>query len=217
MSLTEKLTQVTEQIEKPDKSGYLSYADHKYSTKDDLFDVMRVILADHGIDFAPSAELTHYSHEGETHAVVTVEVTLTDAETGEVQTSNWVGAAEGDDKTVAAASTQAIRFWIVNKFQLSDGMVEGVYGNETRESDQSVHRDQPQTEDDDAIDDIRDRLTNDLEFSADQIDAYEDYIARVEGVDSIAGVAPNRLSAWADKMYEVPDGNLRESILERID
>jgi len=216
MSLAKKLTEVTQKIEKPEKSGYLSYANHEYSTKDDLFDVMRTILADHGVDFSPSAELTHISFEGDTKAVVTVEVTLTDAETGEVQTSSWVGAAEGDDKTVAAASTQALRFWIVNKFQLSDGMVEGVYDDQTKQADQNVHREPAPPDEGDDIDDIRARLVEDLGLNPDQAAAYEEYIAQVEGCDSIAGVAPGRLSVWADKMYDKPDGELRQNVLDRI-
>lgn len=222
MSIHEKLAAITRDIDKPEESGYLSYQDHHYSTRDDLLDVLRKETIDKGVTMIPNSELVAHRedvNDGETRAVVRVELTFVDTETGDEYTASWLGeSSSSDDKSTASAETQALRLLITNLFQLSDGMVEAVHGGNPasdtnqQESGGQVHRDESPEH---PVKRMTKRL-RELGFSDDQIAGWADYVAAVEGADELRDVDDAKVAKWAAQLEESTDEKVRAKVMKEI-
>lgn len=219
MGIAEKMADIATNMNKPQKSGYLSYADHNYSTRDDLVDVLREELSDRGIAVFPKAKVkNHAVGSKKSRAIVEVTLEFVDSESGETHTASWVGESEmSGDKATASAATQAMRFVLINTFLVSDGMVEAVAGNTSggggTSQNKNVHRDKPAGDPKKAL---ANRLGG-LGFSRDQIQQFGDYIARTVGVDSFDDVPAGKVQMWASRMNEAADEKARQKVMKSID
>lgn len=219
-TIAEKLADIIAEMDRPEKSGYLEYQDHRYHTRDDLVDVLRGELAERGIAPLPDASLVEHrpTGDGGVCVVVEVEFTFVDGETGESLSVSSLGeSTTGDDKGTASAMTQAVRFALLNMFLVSDGMVEAVHGESPaggRSQDHNVTRERA-SNDTAPRDALRNRL-EELGFADEQIASFGAYIARVEGAASFQALPPDRVADWGSTFNQVDDETARDKVLGAI-
>lgn len=224
MKIAQKLAQIISNIRQPERSGYHSYQDYEYSTRDDLFRVIRCELANHGIAIIPSVECTSLEPAGETskgkpqvRAQVRLTVRLIDGESGEEMESTWDGeAVTTEDKGIQQAATQAVRFWCVNTFLLMDGSDEQMYGKSGASGGQTTNVHRQQSSYTDPLDAMYQKLRS-AGFSDDQISTWLDgYVADIEGAEMIGEVLESRLHAWADKVCSATDEQVRAKVMDAL-
>lgn len=223
MELAQKLADIIQKIRQPAKSGTSNFPTFEYSTRDDIFAVIRDELAKRGIAICPSTTIHSVDPTGETTSSgkkemrvrVELRVLLIDGESGETLESTWVGESKtADDRGLQQAATQAIRFWATNTFLLMDGSGEQSYANKTSGSSQNVHRQEASTQNPQKA--ISDRLEG-LGFSKKQINTYlNGYIADIYGVESVEQVPPHKLHKWADGMARTDDDEARDKAMKHI-
>lgn len=134
--LTKKLAKMIGMVKQPVQSKKHSHKNFSYSTRDDLFAVVRGLCAEVGVVFVPVLDLLDYSEfassqKGNTRfrAVVKLHMSIMDTETNEELPSVWVGEGIASDETaIQSAATQAMRFFLINTFMLFDGEGEAQYG-----------------------------------------------------------------------------------------
>lgn len=228
-TLGKKIAEVIANVSHPPQSGTHDYMGYDYSTRDDIFGVIREELASRGVVALPSVELLNLDECGKTskgrvqyRALVNVTVQLVCGETGESTTQKWCGEAiTTEDKGIPAAATQAIRFWAVNTFMLLDGSDEQIYGNpgtqkgRSQTSNHNINRRQsPPSEEDDRAR-IANRLRQ-LDFNDKQIASFGNYIASVEEVGNFDDVPATRVRVWADQVCSTGDDEVRNRILNAL-
>jgi hypothetical protein len=215
-SLARKISEVTAAVKHPPQSGFHKFNKFHYSTRDDIFGVIRGELAQRKVAVLPSILSVRHEDTGRTtksgnpisRIVVRVSVALVDSESGEEFEQTWEGESHtDDDKGVQQAVTQALRFWATNTFMLLDGSDEQLHGNAGTQNE-TVHRQSA----DSPADTIKARLKR-LGFSDQQQNGFLQFIATTENVGSIADVHPGRLQMWASRMNASPDNEARDKVL----
>lgn len=216
--LAAKLADVKTSIREPEKSGTLNFADHDYWTRSDLFGAIRAELANRDIDWSPDSELVDLRPvDGGIMAVVKVTITFTDGETGEESTCSGIGQSiSNDDKSVASATTQAIRFAITNKFQICDDMYEAM-DTTVRQQNEGVHRESSDPNGfDQPLQALKGRLKG-LDFSKSQTKEFLNYLARREESNTPPEMPEAALQKWADRLVNGPDEKVREKVMDKLD
>ena len=223
-SLAKKLVQVRKNIKDPVKSGYLKIHKHHYSTKDDVFEVVRVTLPQFGLAVLPSQKSVEFLDTGKTtkggdiirKAIVEMEMTILDEETGESFTQTIYGESNtNDDKGIPQATTQALRFWAINTFQLLDGEVE--YMTSTHEagqtSQENIHREEATIPAATCRRDIRDRI-KEVGFSKPQWECFKIGLAIQEEADSFDDIPHARILLWRNRLLESEDDTVGKRCLK---
>jgi hypothetical protein len=210
MTIAQKLADVTASVRQPPQSGRNTYHNYDYSTRDDIFGVIRGELSSRGVAVLPSIEDVQRTNTGKTtksglpivNTLVTVKILLVDAESGESLQQTWQGEAEGeDDKNVPKAVTQALRFWATNTFMLLDGSDEQMYGQPGTQSapQRNVRRQEssePVTVENQTARIVK--VLNGAGFNDQQAEMYLDHIAKKEGAQDVSALPAARLKSWAD-------------------
>lgn len=210
-NLAKKISEVIAAVKHPPQSGHNKFHGYSYSTRDDIFGVIRHELAARGVAVLP--EVVEVIREGGdkvggmTRIIVKLRVTLADGESGETATQAWEGESHTkDEKGVQQAVTQALRFWAVNTFMLLDGSDEQMYGQPGTQTSQThaqpVHRQSAPPAD--PREGLRKRLAA-LNFNSEAFARFGAYIARVERVAAFEDVPRSRLNVWLNRMSLTDD------------
>ncbi|MFU8807231.1 MAG: ERF family protein, partial [Bradymonadaceae bacterium] len=213
MSLAKKIAEVMLAVKSPPQTGRNKFLGYQYSTRDDIFGVIRGELGKRGVAVLPEVLSVVREPTGRTtksgaetmRVNVEMAVTLIDGESGEERRQLWAAEAQTEDeKGVPQAITQGLRFWAVNTFLLCDGSDEQMYGEPGTQvgAGQPVHRKEaPPTNPRQAIiDRLRGLLYND-----ESIAAFGGYVARFEKAAHFNDVEPGRLMVWAGKLKAMSD------------
>lgn len=211
--IAKKMALITKEIQQPNKTGaHPSIRDHRYSTKDDVFMVVREVMSAHGMAILPSSEVMETTADGTTRVRLTI--VIMDGDSGEMLTSTW----DGEWKTsklgafgAVGASTQALRAWAANTFLLLDGDYHDEYTGTAKKEVTTVHSAPPE----DALKAIETRVRR-LKFSEEQLDQYLDFIAEKEGADVITDVPEGRLLYWHNRMEGNDDRAMTDGINKLI-
>lgn len=134
MSIAKKIQLVTRDIKQPAKTQKHPTKRFDYSSRDDLFAVVRQLLVQQELAFVHKLDLIAHERIHDTargfaqyRAVVRLTVTIFD-DTDSI-TSEWIGEGISSDETsIQSAATQAMRFFLINTFMLFDGEGEAQYG-----------------------------------------------------------------------------------------
>lgn len=226
MSIAAKKAAIMATIAQPLQSGYNKFGGYKYSTRDDIYSVVRRALSEHNIGLSTSLRLHDLQDAGssgrgnaQTRAIVEVTVTLTDADTGEQDVSTWYGESVAtDDKGIQQAGTQAIRFWCVSNFMLMDGSDEQMYdkpGTQHSASKPRVQRSSATPSNQDSITKLGKMIVA-LGFSREQAKAYLAYVAQVGGAKKIDATPKDVIDKFIQKFDNADDEQVRQGITKRI-
>lgn len=203
MSLPVKIAEMIQQVQQPHQSGQHPHKRFKYSTRDDLFAVLRGLCASRGIVIVPSVELVslervHDTNKGaaQYRAVVKLHVTVTDGK--DELRSQWVGESYSTDETaIQSAATQAMRFFLINTFMLFDGEGEVDYSAATP-GEQTKQVPAP-PKPNEAVAELE-QLLQRAGLEAQEVVAFLAWIAEQESKRAIGQVAPERLKLWVSKL-----------------
>lgn len=228
-TLAQKIAAVTAAVKHPPQSGHNKFHNYKYSTRDDIFGVIRGELAERGVAVLPSVMSVERDSTGRTSKsgavtmrfAVRVSIVMVDSETGEEAEQIWEGESHTeDDKGVPQAVTQALRFWATNTFMLLDGSDEQMYGKPGTQAPtssssgpppQKVNRQQASAGATDAKSHMAARLKG-LGFELDDVKAFFAYIADSDDAADIDAVHPGKLKMWADRMNNASDEQVNEKV-----
>lgn len=221
-SLAKKLVLIRRHIKDPIKSGRNKFHNYDYSTKDDVFEVLRPALAEFGVAALPSQTAVRFIDTNTKtksgvpirKVVVEMTVTLIDEDSGETFVQHLVGESDTeDDKGIPQATTQALRFWAINTFQLLDGEVE--YMDEVHTSPPKttkIHREEATPTRDESIKTIESRF-RELEFSKAQYELFRGWVAKKEEVERFEDLSDARLLVWANNLQKA-DEPVRKRLLQ---
>ena len=213
-TLAAKLVRVMREVRQPRQSARHDYQKFDYSTRDDIFEVVRAALVEAGVAICTSLHLISQTEAGktsrgiaQTRCVVRLDVQLIDSDSGEELPCSWFGeAVTTEDKGIQGAATQAARFWAINQFMLMDG----------RESDLHSQSGPPAAEPArESAKDATAELVALLEskgLTADELERFQAYVAGVEKKGSINQVSPQRLGAWVKKLAAADASVMRQRI-----
>jgi len=212
--LAAKLVRVMREVRQPRQSARHDYQKFDYSTRDDIFEVVRVALVEAGVAICTSLHLISQSEAGktsrgiaQTRCVVRLDVQLIDSESGEELPCSWLGeAVTTEDKGIQGAATQAARFWAINQFMLMDG----------RESELHSQSGPPAAEPArESAKDAAAELVALLEskgLNAAELKLFQAYIADHEKKGSVNQISPQRLGVWVKQLAEVDASAMRQRI-----
>lgn len=215
--IAKKISEVIATVKQPMKSARNQHLKYDYSTKDDIFEVVREAMAKKNLAIAPSMELVERIEGAKTKSGaiqfmsrIRLTVIIIDGDSGESLTTTWEGESiTSDDKGLPQAATQAMRFWAINTFMLMDGANEELSQGDTVARKESVIvQEAPPA---DVLAAIETRVRR-LRFTDDQLEEYLSYIARKEKADSIDDVPEHKLLAWHNRMEKRDDRDMTELI-----
>lgn len=227
MSIAKKIAEVTENVRMPAKTGSNKHLGYDYSTRDDIFAVIRKELSARGVSVLPSVVRVERTETGAKtrsgsptqRVAVEVEITMVSEEGSHTQT--WHGEAHThDDKGVQQAVTQALRFWAVNTFMLLDGSDEQIAGSYpapagSPASASNVHSARPAPQGaGDLIQKVISRL-KELQFSEQQVTAFGRFCAQKEQVSALKEVPVARLAKYMATLQGADD-QVRKRVLKAI-
>lgn len=217
VSLAKKLAEVVSAVKHPPQSGHNKFHRYDYSTRDDIFGVIRGELSKRGVVIVPSVEeVVHHDtgrvSKGGAATVrfnVRVRIIITDGE--EEYVSAWWGESHTeDDKGIQQAVTQALRFWATNTFMLLDGSDEQMYGQAGTQTD-NVRREESGPTLKGAKVALANRLAG-LGYDADQQRAFAAYVASSQSVSNIDEVPADKLQRLVDSMVALDDAAARAKV-----
>lgn len=219
--IAKKISEVIATVKQPMKSARNQHLKYDYSTKDDIFEVVREAMAKKNLAIAPSMELVERIEGAKTKSGaiqfmsrIRLTVIIIDGDSGESLTTTWEGESiTSDDKGLPQAATQAMRFWAINTFMLMDGANEELSQGDTVARKESVIvQEAPPA---DVLAAIETRVRR-LRFTDDQLEDFLGYIARIEKVEDVEDVPPHRLLAWHNRMEKQDDKACTETINKLI-
>lgn len=218
-SLAQKLVEIRRTIQDPVKHGYNDYYKYDYATKDDIFAVLRTALGEVGVAAIPSQDsvrFTDVGSKGERSVVVEMTITLVDEKSGETFTQHAIGESHTkDEKGIPQATTQALRFWAINTFQLLDGEIEYMEDGGGSPVKDNVHRQPAPPNREECIEEIRFRF-DELGFSEKQEFAVIDGICEHEGVDGLRDLTEARIRVYWDVIVGNDPDEARERIMKML-
>lgn len=230
-SLAQKIAAVTAAVKHPPQSGHNKFHNYRYSTRDDIFGVIRGELAARGVAVMPSVmsvERLPTGRKSKSGAetirfVVRVSIVLVDSESGEDSEQVWEGESHTeDDKGVPQAVTQALRFWATNTFLLLDGSDEQMYGQAGTQTPSgppppNVHREPapPSDAGTEAKGQMAARMKA-LGYELDDVKAFFAFIAMRDGSPWIDAVHPGKLALWAERMAGGTDAAIKTKVDEAL-
>lgn len=213
-TLAAKLVRVMADIKQPAQSKRHEYQKFDYSTRDDIFQVVRVALVHAGI--AVTTSLTLVSQEAasptsrgvaQTRSLVRLDVLLIDSETGEELPTTWVGeAVTTEDKGIQGAATQAARFWAIQQFMLMDGRESELHSDEGPAAPEPA-RQRVQTSS--VVGEIKGSLSA-KGLSDVEVGQMLAYIVAQEKVGKLEQV--KKLNVWAKRLAEASVEDIRKRI-----
>lgn len=204
--LATKLVQIRKVIKDPIKRGHNKFHGYDYATKDDVFEVVRPVIAAHGVAVLPSQTGARFIDTGSTtksgavirKVVVELDLLIIDEETGDSYVQHLVGESHtDDDKGIPQATTQALRFWAINTFQLLDGEVEYMDATHTTggASQENVQRQEATPTPDECRSDIKGRI-REIGFKRAQWEAFKVGLALQEEVGAFGEINHARILEW---------------------
>jgi len=211
--LAAKLVAVMRDIKQPSQSARHTYQKFDYSTRDDIFEVVRVALVQAGL--AVSTSLTLISQEPapstskgvpQTRSLVRLDIQLIDSETGEEMSHSWVGeAVTTEDKGVQGAATQAARFWAIQQFMLMDGRESELHSNAGPAAEQA----RPVVQTSSVVDEIKGSLSA-KGLSDVEVGQMLQYIVTQEKVGKLEQV--KKIDVWARRLAGASVEDIRKRI-----
>jgi len=148
-----KTSAVMGEVHRVRKTGRNDKQHYDFAKEGDIADMVRVLLAKYRVGFRGSmlscerAQITSQAGNSGTLAMVRMQMTLTCADTGEVEESYWEGdATDYTDKAVPKAITACKKSWLIFRFLISTGDEEADQGGEpyTRAGQQQPRSQQQQ-------------------------------------------------------------------------
>jgi len=220
MSLSKKLVRIMQTIEQPAQSARHAYQKFDYSTRDDIFEVLRVALVRNEVAISSTLDLISQTEAAptargiaQTRCTVRLNVTLIDSDTDEQRESHWYGEAiTAEDKGLQGAATQAMRFWAIQQFQLMDGRESELHNAS------GVAVAQPATSEAvaSAVDDFV-ALLDGKGLSEAERSAFADYVCTQEKKGSLKAINDKKLAAWARKLEPVDADEIRKRITVKVE
>lgn len=217
MSIAKKKADIIRAVKSPPQSGYNSFNKYKYSTRDDIFVVVRGELAQRNLAISTSILSVDHQLTGKKtksgldtmRIVVEMRISIEDGDTDEKEHHTWFAEAQTEDeKGIPQAVTQGMRFWLVNTFLLCDGSDEQLHGAAgTQVDSQPVHRKEAPPADPRQA--IFERLRG-LRYSDDGIARFCGYVAQAEKVTLFNDVDPGRLMIWAGRLKAMSDKDIQD-------
>jgi len=132
-----KTSAVMGEVHRVRKTGRNDKQHYDFAKEGDIADMVRVLLAKYRVGFRGSmlscerAQITSQAGNSGTLAMVRMQLTLTCADTGEVEESYWEGdATDYTDKAVPKAITACKKSWLIFRFLISTGDEEADQGGE---------------------------------------------------------------------------------------
>lgn len=226
--IAKKVASIINDIQQPEQSGENTYDGFEYSTRDDIFRVVKPQLAAHGIAMLVSVETLETVQVGKTNSGkpqfltrVRVDVKLVDEGENNTLEASWEGEAiDHGGRGVQQAATQAIRFWMTNTFLLTDGSEEAIYQGSPNAGNgqgqvQNVQRQKASsTKQQDSSKLVK--KVRDLNFNDQQVEEFKRHIARTYNVASFDQVPAGRIKRWYELMGEKSDAEARQTIMNLI-
>jgi hypothetical protein len=229
--LAKKVSNILKEIQQPEQSGHNKHDGFKYSTRDDIFRVVRPQLTANGITLIPSVTTLDTTQVGSTRGGtpqfltrVRVDIKLVDDETDEVLEASWEGEAiDHGGRGVQQAATQAIRFWMTNSFMLTDGSEEAIYhgspnagnGRQQQRGGRNVQRQEASTSSNDDLDAIHKTLKR-LDFSDQQVGAWDQYMASCANAASIEQTDAGIIKRFRERFSEMGDEQIRQTVVNML-
>lgn len=118
-----KIANVMADVKRVEKRGRNDHFKYDFVTAEDVKDLVRPLLAKHGLALLPTIEGMERETKGnQVLTRLTVSFTLACGETGETVTSLWHGEAlDNQDKGINKALTAVLKYYLINTFQVSTG------------------------------------------------------------------------------------------------
>lgn len=212
-SISKKIQLVTRDIKQPAKTQKHPTKKFDYSSRDDLFAVVRQLLVQQELAFVHKLDLIAHERIHDTargfaqyRAVVRLTVTIFD-DTDSI-TSEWIGEGISSDETsIQSAATQAMRFFLINTFMLFDGEGEAQYGAQAPGETTKVVEPKPEG----VAAQIAAYCTGNGVSDADT-ETFLDYIRLSEKKRSIEQVPDPVLNNWLNKIKAMP----QDAFIERV-
>ena len=201
-ALAAKLKEAMRTVRQPRQSAtHGGTARFDYSTRDDIFEVVRHALIEAGVAISTSMTLLSQSDapktssgKPQTRSVIRLDVQLIDTESGEELPSSWCGEAiVADDKGIQGAATQAARFWCIQNFMLMDGRESELYDNSAPVYEAARPEASGEAET------LRVMLAG-KGLTDEQITRVAEYICEQYKVGRVSEVRPQSLATWTAKM-----------------
>lgn len=124
-SLGARMTAVMAGVYRLGKSGYNKHHGYAFATDGDVSDLIRTLLAEHGIAFwIELAEIVSREQHGkQMRMVIRWTITLENADDpGDVRGVNWISEAlDTQDKAINKAATAAVKYFLLKTFLVSTG------------------------------------------------------------------------------------------------
>jgi hypothetical protein len=118
-SLYAKLAKITGRIQRIKKDNFNQHFKYPYASQDDVYDMIRPLLAEHNITLLVNMISVEQVHPKTT---IWFEFTLACGDTGQTHTSHWCAEANDKaDKGITKASAFALRYFISRTFLISTG------------------------------------------------------------------------------------------------
>jgi len=124
-ALAAKMAKVMGAIDHVPKNGYNDYHNYEYSSDDDVMQSLRPVMAEHNLAIFHSitsrdVKKVETSNGTAWKTVVTMEITIADADSGQSKTVTWMGEADdGQDKGLYKALTSGVKYFALKTFLLS--------------------------------------------------------------------------------------------------
>jgi len=124
-ALAAKMAKVMGAIDHVPKNGYNDYHNYEYSSDDDVMQALRPAMAKHNLAVFHSiidrdVKKVETSSGTAWKTVVTMEITIADADSGQSKTVEWMGEADdGQDKGLYKALTSGVKYFALKTFLLS--------------------------------------------------------------------------------------------------
>jgi hypothetical protein len=103
-------------------NGYNSFGKYHYATQADVWNTLRPLLAEHGLDFTVS-DVGHEWNESKNRTILTTEIELTNIDNPEDCVVVTVKGEANDktDKGMSKARSAAIKYWLLHTFLIATG------------------------------------------------------------------------------------------------
>lgn len=226
-SIAKKIAEVTAAVKHPPQTGRNKHLNYDYSTRDDIFGVIRGELAQRGVAVMPSVIAVQREPTGAStrsgsptmRVTVEVEIALSDGDEQIVQ--SWQGEAHThDDKGVPQAVTQALRFWAVNTFMLLDGSEDGMYRNASSTPSNARSASTPEPQEVPAPqENTREAIVaflSGIGFKTEQIVSFGQWIAARENAPNIKAVPDDRLPVYLASLRKRSEEDARKMVMAKI-
>ncbi|MBN2003776.1 MAG: ERF family protein [Anaerolineae bacterium] len=127
-SLYAKMAKVLAGITRIPKNGYNEHFRYAFATESDIVDSVRALMSEFGLCMFTSMEdvvqkpAQQASGKETTHTLITMQISICDADTGVCWISTWRGEAQDNqDKGIPKAATSALKYFLLKTFLISTG------------------------------------------------------------------------------------------------